>query len=126
MEGSFWMNAILIDRNAVFVSSAEKHSATGLCATERVSGNRVTAYIKASKASVEAILVRLSEPILGGPARHAQAEADRLSRPLSLDEAWTGRWYERSRMLQKTVAQAIPNRTQSTKPYPRNWDDRLD
>jgi hypothetical protein len=120
------MNAVLIDRNAVFDSSAEKHSVTALGAPEHMSGNLVSAYIQAGKASVQAFLIRLIEGIGRGLERHRQADVERLSKPLSLDEAWTGGWYERSRLLQKGLSQGSPNTAQSPKLDPKNWDDRLD
>ena len=120
------MNAVLIDRNAVFVSSAEKHSVTALGATEHASANVVRAYIHASKARVQAFLIRLIEGIGRGLEHNRQVDVERLSRPLSLDEAWTGGWYERSRLLQKGLSQGSPNTAQSPKVDPKNWDDRLD
>lgn len=119
------MNTVLMDRNAG-VGSDVSHPVATLRATEHVSGNLLSAYIQASKASVQAFLVRLTEGIGRRLEDLRQADVERLSRPLSLDEAWTGGWYERSRLLQKGLSQGRPVRGQSPKPHPQSWDDRLD
>jgi hypothetical protein len=73
------MNVVLIDRNAVFVASAEKHSVTALCATQHVSGNVVSANRQASKARVQAFLIRMIEGIGRRLERPRQADVERLS-----------------------------------------------
>lgn len=54
------------------------------------------------------------------------AEIARRTGPLSLDDAWAGDWYARSRERQAAVYQQACST--DTKPAPRrqDWDDRLD
>jgi hypothetical protein len=58
--------------------------------------------------------------------RRRHAEVARRSSPLSLDDAWAGGWYARSRMLQEALLQQAGST--SAKPAPRqpDWDDKLD
>jgi hypothetical protein len=58
--------------------------------------------------------------------RRRHAEIARRSNPLSLDDAWTGGWYARSRILQDALQQR--GCSTSAKPAPRwlDWDDKLD
>jgi hypothetical protein len=58
--------------------------------------------------------------------RRREAEMARRNVPLSLDDAWAGGWYARSRMLQDS----LPQRERPTDATPathiQDWDDRLD
>jgi hypothetical protein len=126
MERSFSMNAVLIGSNTVSVPNAGKHAVTAVGETERVSRKAVSAYIQMSRARVKAFLTRLIGGIGRTLERRRQADIQRLNRPLSLDEAWAGGWYGRSRLLQEGLLHGSLNSAQTRKPEPKNWDDRLD
>ena len=120
------MNAVLIRSNTISVPNAEKHAVIAVGETKHVSGKAVNAYIQMSGARVKALLARL----IGGIGRRLeprrQVDIEGLNRPLSLDEAWTGGWYGRSRLLREGLLHGSLNTARTPKPEPKNWDDRLD
>jgi hypothetical protein len=58
--------------------------------------------------------------------RRRRAEIARRSSPLSLDDAWAGAWYARSRLLQQTLLQQRGPASMKLAPPPLDWDDKLD
>lgn len=64
--------------------------------------------------------------LFGSNERRRQADIERLNRPLNLDEAWVGGWYERSRALEDGLLHGSLNAGGKAKHEPKNWDDRLD
>ena len=120
------MIAVFFSSNCVGVPDAGKHTVTPIGETEHVSGKAVNAYIQMSKARAKTFLTRLIADIGRWLERRRQADIERLNRPLSLDEAWAGGWYGRSRLLQEALLHESLNTARTPKPEPKNWDDRLD
>jgi hypothetical protein len=58
--------------------------------------------------------------------RRRLAEIERQDRPLSLDDAWTGGWYARSRMQQEALLVPAYAATAQSARQPQDWDDKLD
>jgi hypothetical protein len=58
--------------------------------------------------------------------RRRQAEIARRNAPLSLDDAWAGDWYARSRILQEALLQRQCSTSAKPTPLRQDWDDRLD
>jgi hypothetical protein len=58
--------------------------------------------------------------------RRRQAEIARRDSPLNLDEAWTGGWYARSRILQEALLQRESSTSAKLAPRRQDWDDKLD
>jgi len=58
--------------------------------------------------------------------RRRCAEDIRLDGPLSLDDAWAGGWYARSRILQGALLQRRCSTSAKPAPLRRDWDDALD
>jgi hypothetical protein len=58
--------------------------------------------------------------------RHRQAEVLRRNSPLSLDDAWIGGWYARSRILQEAMLQRECSKRAGPLPRRQDWDDKLD
>lgn len=80
----------------------------------------------ASEPRVKDFVTRFLSSIGRRFERRRQADAECPTRPLSLDEAWAGGWYGRSRMLQEGLLNGSLNSARTRKPEPINWDDRLD
>jgi hypothetical protein len=120
------MNAVVIERNSGYVPNAAIHSVTASVEMEHVSGNVIRTYVQGSRARAQAFLIRLIEGIGRRLERRRHADVERLSGPLSLDEAWTGAWYGRGRLLQEALFQNGLKTAGSPKPEPKDWDNRLD
>ena len=121
------MSAILIGSNIVDGANVEKRAVTAIGEAQRVPSKAADAYLQntVSETRVKALLTWLFS-IGRRFERRRQADIERLSRPLSLDEAWVGGWYGRSRVLQDGLLHESLNAGGKTKPEPKNWDDRLD
>jgi len=58
--------------------------------------------------------------------RRRLAEIAWQKRPLSLDDAWAGGWYARSRSLQQALVQHDRRAHAAPASSTQDWDDRLD
>ena len=58
--------------------------------------------------------------------RRRLAEIERQDSPLSLDDAWAGGWYARSRKQQEALLVPAYAATAQSAPQRQDWDDKLD
>jgi hypothetical protein len=58
--------------------------------------------------------------------RRRHAEIARRNGPLSLDDAWAGGWYARSRILQEALLQRQCSASATPAPPRQDWVDKLD
>jgi hypothetical protein len=128
MKRSISMSAILIGSNIVDGANVEKRAVTAIGEAQRVPSKAADAYLQntVSETRVKALLTWLFGSIGRRFERRRQADIERLSRPLSLDEAWVGGWYGRSRVPQDGLLHKSLNAGGKAKPEPKSWDDRLD
>src|SRR5207244_11163498 len=111
MERSISMIGVLVGSDVVGGANVEKRTVTAIGGAQRLSGKAEDAHIhkSASEARAKALLVRLIEGIGRGFDRRRQADVERLDSPLSLDEAWVGGRYGRSRALQDALVRGRLN-----------------
>ena len=122
------MIAVLFGRNIVGGPNVEKRALTSIGEAERVPGNAADTILQdtVSKTRAKDFVTRLIGSIGRRLERRRQADIERPSGPLSLDEAWAGGWYGHSRLLQEGLFHGSLNSARTRKPEPKNWDDRLD
>jgi hypothetical protein len=128
MERSISMIAVLFGSNIVSGPNVEKRAVIAIGGAQRVPGKAADAYIQntVSETRMKALLTRLIGSIVRRFERRRQADIEHLDRPLSLDEAWVGGWYGRSRVLQDGLLHGSLNAGGKSKPEPKTWDDSLD
>jgi hypothetical protein len=128
MERNISMIAVSSGRRLVGVPNVEKRALVSISEVERGLGVVAETLLRntAGKTRVKDLVTRLLGSIGRRLERRGQADTDCPGRPLSLDEAWAGGWYGRSRMLQEGVLNGSLNAARTRKPEPMNWDDRLD
>jgi hypothetical protein len=125
----FQMIAILFGGNTVGVPQVRKCALTAVGEAEHLLGKAVDdARLQdaVEKTRAKDFVTRLFGAIGRRLERRRLADIDLLNRPLSLDEAWAGGWYGRSRVLQEGLLRGSANTGRKLNPEPKNWDDRLD
>jgi hypothetical protein len=75
---------------------------------------------------VESVLSRVVRGIGQLRERQRQAEIARRNSPLSLDDAWAGGWYARSRAMQEALLQRECSAGAKPVQPTQDWDDKLD
>jgi len=122
------MIGVLFGSDVVGGPNVEKRTVTAIGKAQRLPGKAAHAPIQksASEARAKALLVRLIEGVRRRFDGRRQADVERLDRPLSLDEAWVGGWYGRSRALQDALLRGSVNAGGKSQPEPKTWDDKLD
>ena len=123
------MIAILFGGNTVGVPQVRKCALTAVGDAEHVFGKAVDdARLQdtVEKTRAKDFLTRLIGSIGRRLERRRRADIEPLNRPLSLDEAWGGGWYARSRILQEGLLRGSVSTGRYSNPEPKNWDDRLD
>ena len=122
------MIGVLFGSDVVGGPNVENRRVTAIGEAQRLPGKAADTHIQksASEPRVKAVLVRLIEGIGRRFDRRRQADVERLNGPLSLDEAWVGGWYGRSRALQDALLRGSVNAGGKSQPEPKTWDDKLD
>lgn len=122
------MIAVLFGSNLVGGANVEKRALIAVGEAERVPGKAANAHLQDAvrKTRAKDFVTRLIGSIGRTLERRGQADLERLNKPLSLDEAWVGRWYGRSRLLQEGLLHGSLNSARTPKSEPKSWDDRLD
>lgn len=123
------MIAILFGGNIVGVPQVRKCALKAVGEAEHVVGKaaddaRLQDTVERTRA--KDFVTRLIGAVGRRLERRRLADIDLLNRPLSLDEAWAGGWYGRSRVLQEGLLPGSVNTGRKSNPEPKNWDDRLD
>lgn len=125
----YQMIAILFGGNIVGVHQVRKCALSAVGEAEHVLGGtaddaRLQDTVEKTRA--KDFVTRLFGAIWRRLERRRLADIDLLNRPLSLDEAWAGGWYGRSRVLHEGLLRGSVNTGRKLNPEPKNWDDRLD
>jgi len=115
------MNALVAKgRRSDFIDVLEPaFAATARKTAPRIDDARGELRAKLSLASVVHQIGQMLE-------RRRQAEIGRRNSPLSLDDAWAGGWYARSRILPEPLLQRGRSTGANLAPRRQDWDDKLD